>query len=85
MDSPSVQSGRDPRSFAYIQQKYFTPSGYNEVSCTNRETAAEKAAAHRWMEKERARRRPRNLWTLEKLKREGEKVAALINKRKSGL
>jgi hypothetical protein len=39
------------------------------MPCTNRETAAEKAAAHEWMEKERARRLPRNLRTLEKLRR----------------
>lgn len=29
------------------------------MPCTNRETAAEKAAAHAWMEKERQRRMPR--------------------------
>ena len=29
---------------------------FADMPCTNRETAAEKAAAHAWMEKERARR-----------------------------
>ena len=51
------------------------------MPCTNRETAAEKAAAHAWMEKERARRptraRARFLREVEKmhedLKREREK------------
>jgi hypothetical protein len=46
------------------------------MPCTNRETAAEKAAAHKWMEKERARLRPRNLRTLRKLKEETARLKA---------
>lgn len=46
------------------------------MPCTNRETAAEKAAAHEWMEKERARRLPRNLRTLERLRRAFAKFEA---------
>jgi hypothetical protein len=42
-----------------------------DMPCTNRETAAEKAAAHAWMEKERARRptqaRIRYLQAVEKM------------------
>ena len=46
------------------------------MPCTNRETAAEKAAAHEWMEKERRRRMPRFLKTQERIKRAREKEAA---------
>ena len=57
---------------------------FKDMPCTNRETAAEKAAAHAWMEKERARRptkaRARHLQAIEKmlenLKQERKKAAA---------
>lgn len=49
-----------------------------QMPCANRETAAEKAAAHEWMEKERrsaagVRLRKRQLQILEKFRREREK------------
>lgn len=40
------------------------------MPCKNRETAAEKAAAHEWLKKRRAVLRAQNLKTLEKLRRE---------------
>jgi len=47
---------------------------FKDMPCTNRETAAEKAAAHAWMEKERARpltkRRARFLQKVEKMREE---------------
>lgn len=53
---------------------------FRDMPCTNRETAAEKAAAHEWMEKQRrsasgVRRRKRQLQILEKFRRAREKRA----------
>jgi hypothetical protein len=63
---------------------------FADMPCTNRETAAEKAAAHAWMEKERCsaagiRRRNWHLQVLEKFRqeREREKTAAVRRKKRS--
>jgi len=45
---------------------------FSGMPLTNRETAAEKAAAHKWLEKERARRKAKNLRILEKLRKARE-------------
>jgi hypothetical protein len=60
-----------------------------DMPCTNRETAAEKAAAHEWMDKERACRptkaRARHLQAVEKLlenlRQERKQTAAARRKR----
>jgi hypothetical protein len=48
----------------------------SDMACTSSETVAEKAAADQWLEKERARRRPRSLQMFEKVRRAGEDFAA---------
>lgn len=40
------------------------------MPCTNRETAAEKAAAHEWLKKRNARFRKQKLKALEELRRQ---------------
>jgi hypothetical protein len=62
------------------------------MPCANRETAAEKAAAHAWMEKERVLNGPRRLRNLEKARKAfaeircgpGAKEAGLVPRRFRG-
>ena len=47
------------------------------MPCTNRETAAEKAAAHEWLKKEIAGRRTKHLQIAEKFRQERETAAVV--------